>query len=355
MKKRFKVMIILLAIFLVIFFTASVLVGIYAPKIVADQIQQALKVKVHLDKISLSLPCTIALEKLEIGNLAKIKRISFSPNLIALLFGKVVIHGLTITEPVVYLERSANGKLNLPLVEQKPAAKAPEVYPTSLKIQGARIIFTDKKVNGTEYHMMVDKLNINVSKVSLPITSLATNFGLSCQLVNQAGEVFGEVDFSGWLDYLARDMDATLQIKDMEVTNFSAYYGNFISNKKLISAKLELTSIFKAKDNALNIKTDFNLSKLVYDENQPQEMSLDLAKNALDFFTDSRGNLRLEFDIDTWLDKPALSQAKLKSVILKAAMKNLSNQSPQQLMDKVVSVVDQYKELGEGLKAIFGK
>ena len=348
-------MIILLAIFLVIFFTASAWVGIYAPKIVADQIQQALKVKVKLDKISLSLPCTIALEKLEIENLAQIKRISFSPNLIALLFGKVVIHGLTITEPVVYLERSANGKLNLPVIEKKPAAKTPEVYPTSLKIQGARIIFTDKKVNAVEYRMMVDKLNINISKVSLPITSLATNFSLNCQLANQAGEVFGEVDFSGWLDYLARDMDATLQIKDMEVTNFSAYYGNFISNKKLLSAKLDLTSAFKAKGNALNIKTDFNLSKLVYDENQPQEVNLDLAKNALDFFTDSRGNLRLEFDIDTRLDKPALSQAKLKSVILKAAMKNLSNQSPQQLMDKVVSVVDQYKELGEGLKAIFGK
>ncbi len=353
MKKKFKVLFLLCAIFLAIFVIAGILVGVYAPKIVEDQIQQNLKVKASLGKISLGLPFTITLEKLEIGNLASIKKVSFSPNLIGLLFGKVVIHGLVITEPVIYLERSSNGKLNLPVLEQK--GKALAIYLTSLKVRDAKIIFTDRAVSTSGYQVIVDKLNISVAKVSLPITSLATNFSLSAQLSNPAGKPFGNIAFSGWLDFLAKDMDAKLEVKDLDVTNFAPYYGNFISNKKLLSARLNLGSTFKAKNNALQIITDFNLSNLVYAKTEEELAAPDLMKNALDLFTDSDGNLHLEFNINTKLDNPALSPDKLKSIILKAAMKNLSSQSPEQIVDKVANIIDKYKDFGKELKDIFGK
>ena len=352
--KKLKVLFIIVVIFVAIFLIASVLFAVYAPKIVEDQIRQNLKVKTSLGKISLSMPFTVTLEKLEIGSLANIKKISFSPNLIALLFGKVVIHGLTITEPVINLEQSADGKLNLPVIEQN-GAKPPEIYPTSLRVKDAKIIFTDKLVNPAGYQVIVDKLNISVSKVSLPVTSLATNFSLSCQLSNQAGKAFGDIVFSGWLDYLAKDMDAKLEVKDLDVTNFSPYYGNFISNKKLLSAKLNLDSTFKSQHNDLNIVTELNLSNLVYEESQTQDLNLDLTKNALDLFTDTDGNLHLGFNIDTKLDNPALSQDKLKKIILKAAMKNLSSQSPQQIADKLSNVIEKFKGYSKGLKGLFGK
>jgi hypothetical protein len=171
------------------------------------------------------------------------------------------------------------------------------------------------------------------------------------------GAPFGEITFSGWLDYLAGNLDAELGVKDLDVTKFSVYYGNFISNRKLSSARLDLVSTFKARNNALQIATKFDLSNLVYAQaqEQGQPLDLDLMKNALDLFTDAKGNLRLEFDIDTLLNNPQISQEKIKKIILKAAMKNLSNQSPQQLMDKVATVIDQYKGLGKELKAIFGQ
>jgi len=351
--KKFKVLFWILAVLLALFVIASILVGVYAPKIVEDQIRQNLKVKASLGKISLSLPFVVTLERLEIGDLASIKKISFSPDLIALIFGKVVIHGLTITEPVINLVESPDGKLNLPVLEQK--GKPPEIYPTSLNLRDGKIIFTDRKVSPAGYQVIVNKLNIKVSKVSLPITSLATNFSLSAQLDTPLGKAFGDITFSGWLDYLAKDMDAKLEVKNMDVTNFSPYYGNFISNKKLLSANLNLGSTFKAKNNALNIITDLNLANLVYEKTEEQQLDLNLAKNALDLFTDTEGNLHLVFNIDTKLDNPALSQDKLKKIILKAAMKNLSSQSPEQLVDKVSKVIDQYKDLGKELKSIFGK
>ena len=354
MQKKLKVLFLILAVFLAIFVILSILVAVYAPKIVEDQIQQNLKVKVSLSKINLTLPFTITLEKLEIGDFASIKRISFSPNLISLLFGKIVIHGLKIVEPVINLVQSTDGKLNLPVLEQK--GPSPKIYLTSFQVQDGKIIFTDKKISAAGYQLIVEKLDISVAKVSLPILSLSTNFKISAQLATAAGKPFGNIIFSGWLDYLAKDMDAKLVVNDMDVTNFSPYYGNFISNQKLLSAKLDLTSTFKAKNDALNIITDLNLSQLVYDKSEEQQqLNLDLMKNALDLFTDTKGNLQLGFDINTRLDNPAISQDKLKSIILKAATKNLSNQSPEQLIDKVSNIIDQYKGYGKGLKAIFSK
>ena len=351
MRKKYKIIFWICGIILVFFVTANILLGAYAPRIVQQQIEQNLKVKASLGKISLSFPFTITLEKLEIGNLASIKKVSLSPNLIALLFGKIVIHGLNIVEPVINLEQTADGKLNLPVLEQK--GKPPAIYLTSLNLRDGKIIFTDRKVTPEGFQVIVNKVNIKVAKVALPISSLATNFSVSAQLLSLQGEPFGEITFSGWLDYLARDLDAQLEMKDLDVTKFSVYYGNFISNRKLSSARLDLISSFKARHNVLQIGTKFNLSNLVYAQVQEQSLDVDLMKNALDLFTDPKGNLNLEFDIDTLLDNPALSQEKIKKIILKAAMKNLSNQSPQQLIDKVTTMIDQYKGVGKELKAIF--
>ena len=85
MKKKFKVIILILAVLFVIFITANILLGVYAPRIVEQQIQQNLKLKASLKKISLSPPFTITLENLEIGNLASIKKISLSPAFLSFL------------------------------------------------------------------------------------------------------------------------------------------------------------------------------------------------------------------------------------------------------------------------------
>ena len=314
MKKKFKILfLVCVIILLAIFILANILLRVYVPRIIESQIEQNLKLKSSIDKISLNAPFTITIEKIELANLASIKKISFSPNLIAFLFGKIVIHGLNVVEPVINLELSAEGKLNLPAFAQN--GKPPAVYLTSLRVQNGKIIFTDRKITSDGFTVILNKLNIKVAKVLLPVTSLATDFSLSVELENGRDLPFGNIEFSGWLDYLARDMDAKLEVKNLDVINFAPYYGNFISNKKLSSGLLNLNSTFKANSNNLAIDTDFNLSRLVYEKNEVQELNLDLAKNALDLFTDSEGNLKLEFKINTKLDNPSLSPKELKKLI----------------------------------------
>lgn len=133
MKKKLKILFLVCIILLAIFIVANILLSAFAPKIIENQLEQNLKLKSSIGKISLNAPFIITIERLEIGDFASIKKVSLSPDLIGLLFGKIVIHGLNIVNPVINLVQSADGKFNLPVLEQK--SKPPTVYLTSLRIE----------------------------------------------------------------------------------------------------------------------------------------------------------------------------------------------------------------------------
>jgi uncharacterized protein involved in outer membrane biogenesis len=342
--KKFKWLIILLVVFLVIFIVVNILFGIFARQIVIDQIQNNLNTPVKLESISLSLPLCVNLSGLEVGSLAKVKKLSVSINPLGFLAKKVVISNLSMLEPQIFLTQGADGSMNLPVLKQ--GGNPPPVYLTGIQIKNGRVIFTDKKVSSGITQIIIEKLRLNASKDMLPVTSLNVRFDFSADFTDTADNRLGNVSAEGWVDLGPKNMDAKIQVKDLEITQFAPYYGNFISNKKISSGKLNLTSMLKAKNNQLEIVNNFRLSGLVYAQQEQ-------VKNALDLFTDKSGNLDLEFTINTQLDKPALDPDKLKGMILKAAMKNLANQPPEELAEKVMDTVDKIKEFSKGLKEIF--
>lgn len=345
MKRINKIAIWILLILFAIFISCSIAIALYGKRIVVNLIEQNLKMKASLGGISLGLPFSINLTNLEVGNLLKADTISVSLN------------RLTLINAVINLEQSQDGTLNLPRFKQKN--KVAPVFLTGLAIKNGELIFTDKKVNPEGYRIIVGKINAYISKVMLPPTSLNTKFKLSATLMDSDARVLGSADTSGWIDFGPKNMDATLHIKDLDITYFHPYYGNFISDKKLLSARLNLTSILKAENNDLTITSDFKLSDLVYaKQEQPKEAELpkfDLLKNTLELFTDARGNLSLDFTINTKLDNPGINISELKRVVLNSAIKNLSNQPPEALIEKVTNTLEQFKDFGKELKNIFKK
>jgi len=356
MKRIYKILLWLAAIFFIIFILANIALSLFAKQIVVGQIEQNIKLRTTLDKISIGLPFSIKLNKLAVGDLFKADEISVSPNILGFFAGKIVINNVTLVNPVVNLELASDGSLNLPKLEQKGSGKQPAVYLIGLNIRNGKVVFTDKKVELSGYKVILGKLNARIAKVMLPPTSLKANFKISTDVLDPDSQKLGSATLDGWIDFGPKDMDAVLNIKDLDLVYFSPYYGNFISNKKLLSAKLNVNTTFRSKDNNLNIFTDFKLSNLTYARQEQVEgelPELDLTRNALDFFTDSKGNLSLEFEINTQLDHPGVKPDELKKIILKAAAKNLANQSPTDLIQKVNDNIDQFKAIGKTLKSIF--
>jgi len=354
MKRINKILLWLIAVIFSLFIIANIAVSVFAKQIVVKQIEQNLKTPAKLGRIGVTFPLSINLYKLEIGNLFKADEIAVSPNLLGFLAGKIVLSGVTLVNPQINLQQSNDGSLNLPKLEQK--GKPPEIYLTSLSIKSGKIIFTDNKIIPAGYKIILGQLNVHIAKVMLPITSLKANFKASADILNSAEKKLGSVSLSGWLDFGPKDMDAVFNVEDLDATYFAPYYGNFISEKKLLSATVNVESTFKAKNNNLDIANDFKLSHLVYapvELAEGQVAQLDLTRNALDFFTDSKGNLNLEFEINTKLDHPSVGAEQLKKVMLKAAAKNLANQSPEELIQKVSDNIEQFKAIGKSLKNIF--
>lgn len=351
MAKKIRVLIIAAVSILFIFIMLAVGVGMFGKRIIIGQLQQNLKTKVTLESISLNLPLSVHLKKLTIGDFFQADKISFSPNLFGLLFGKIVLDDLSVAKPALNIIESWDGGLNLPQLQQK--SKQPPVLLTSIKIIDGRVVFLDKKVIKAGYKTVLDEINLNINKVMFPPTSLNTKFKFSVVVKDKDLNALGSLDSHGWVDFGPKNMDAVLNVKNLDIVYFSPYYGNFISKQKLLSAKLNLQSNFKANSNNLTIDSNFKLSHLVYAQAPETEEglnNLDLVRNTLDFFTDRDGNIILDFSIRTKLDKPGINIKELKEAILEAAVKNLANQPPQDLLEKAINIFEKFKALGKELK-----
>lgn len=354
MKKINKIIIWVIAVIAGIFIILNLLLPSFVKKIIVEQIEENLKIKTGLGEVNITPPLSINLIDLKIGDLFQADRVSVSPNILGFFAGKIVLNGVVLINPVIRLEQSKEGKFNIPQLEQK--GKQPPVYIAGLALRNGKIIFNDKKAGSQGLKIILSRVNADVSKVVLPITSLKTNFKVSGDFLRPDDKRIGSVNLSGWLDFGPKDMDGVLVIKDLDISYFSPYYGSFISSKKLLSAKLNAKTTFRSKNNNLDTLTNLRLSDLVYakyEESELQVPSLSLTRNALDFFTDAKGNLDLEFDISTQLDNPNISIAQLEKIILKAATKNLANQSPEDLIRKVNDNIEQFKAFGKGLEKIF--
>lgn len=354
MKKGNKIIIWILAVAVCVFLILNLAVSLFAKKIIIGQIEDNLKMRASLSRVNITPPFSINLIDLKIGDLFQSDRISVSPNIFGFFTGKIVLSRVSLINPVITLEQYSDGKLNLPQLEQK--GKQPPVYITGLSLRNGRVIFNDKKVSPEGFKIILSRINADVSKVILPLTSLKTNFKVSADFLEANDQKIGSIIFSGWLDFGPKDMQGILTVRDLDITYFSPYYGNFISNKKLLSAKLNTKTTFNSKNNNLDILTNLRLSDLIYaneGRNDSEVQLFSLTRNALDFFTDTKGNLDLEFNISTKLDNPNIDIAQLEKVILKAAAKNLANQNPEDLIKKVSDNIEQFKAFGKGLEKIF--
>jgi len=350
---------ILSGIFVAIVIIAAVFIvfNIYAKDLVVSRMQSALGVKVGLEKISLNFPLSVELKGLELGSILSAERIKAAINPFGFIAGKVLFDEIRVSGAVVNLEQSSQGKLNLPVFAAGGKGKSPQVFASRIIIQNGIINFTDYKVSPQGFKVSMNKINADIAKAMLAPTSLKIKMDASCEIAGSSTQPLGGLALKGWVDFGPKDMDAVFTIKALEAVYFTPYFGNFLSSKILESATVNLVSQLKAKDNDLNISTDFNLSDLKYapqDEPGSGELpEFSFSKNALDLFADKNGNLKLNFEIRTKMDRPHVSQEELKKIMLNAAVSALANQNPVDIFEKVGSIIEQASKYGKQMKDIF--
>ncbi|MCX5713785.1 MAG: DUF748 domain-containing protein [Candidatus Omnitrophica bacterium] len=357
MKKLKKIILWVAIIVVVLLIILNLAVNIFGKGIITSQIRENLNMSASLKGISVSLPLAVNLSGLEIGDLVQVKRISLSPSLLGFLAGKIVLNRLSVVEPVVTIVRSEDGQFNLPQLKQK--GKPPEVLLAGLVIKNGTIKFIDKKVDPRGHGIFLQDLNVSISKVSLPPTSLFTRYRILADIVDPKGKKLGNVSGSGWIDFGPKDMDGNFKLEDVEATYFTPYCRDFFSEtlgqKNLESAKLNFNADLKAKDDALKVACRLSLSDLVYrkdESSQGKESFPDKMPNILNVFLNKAGKVDLNFNIDTKLSQPNFNILKIASGALK---KNIAEQPPEKTMENISNVVDQFKAIGKNLKDMWKK
>lgn len=351
MKKPAKIIIWILAVVLAIFLVLDVIFILFGKTIVSGQIEKALKLKAFLGNISVRFPLTVSFKDLEIKDLIRADSISLSPSLLGFLAGKVILNNLIIERPLITLTRDSDGKLNLPVLEQK--GKQPPILMAGLRINNGRFVFNDKKISQEGYQVTVDKINVDISKVTLPPTSLYTNFKVSAELLDREGNPAGEAGLNGWIDFGPKDMDGRLELKDIEAASLAPYLQDMVKVKKLLSARIGFAADLKAKNNNLAAKCHVEFARQARPDKQ--EQSSDIASEVLSLFSDDAGRMAFDFTINTKLDNPKLNSLNMKGIIGQAAVDNIASQPAENVIDKVKDTVEQFKDIGDSFKDIFKK
>ena len=328
----------------------------FGKAIIISQIEKNLKTKASLERVTFGLPLSINIDKLNIDGLLKADSISVSPSILGFLAGRIVLSNLKLIRPEITLIKSAEGRLNLPRFAAK--GKQPPILLAGLRIKEGKFIFVDKKLDPNGYRVVVDNINVNISRIAFPPASLYANFEASAVLVNGASQPAGQAAASGWIDFGPKNMDGKFELRDVEAAVLAPYYKNIVPGKKLYSAKLNFTADLKAKSNDLLVKCRLEFSNLVYEkeaEEQDKKQTIDIFSEALGIFSDTSGKLTFDFSINTKLDNPRLDLINLKGSIAQAAAQNIASQPPEDVIERVKETAKKFKEFGKGLKDIFKK
>ena len=352
MKKLAKGVIWAAGTILVIFLLAAAVFAIFGKAVIVGQIEKNLKVKVTMEKAILSFPLSVTLGKLEIQDLLKADSISLSPSILGFLAGKIVLNELKIINPEITISRGNDGKLNLPQLEAK--GKQPPLLLAGLKIKNGTAVFRDKKITPEGCRVVIKDINVRISKIAFPPTSLYTNFAVSASLADNENRPSGKALASGWIDFGPKNMDGKIELSDIAVAALAPYFGNMFAVKRFLSAKLNFKADLKAENNDLLAKCHAEFVS------EPKKMNSsepggDLIPGLVNLFSDTSGKITFDFIIPTKLDNPRLDLINLKGIIGQAAAQNIASQPPENVVEKVKSTVEEFKELGKGLKDLFKK
>lgn len=322
--------------------SSTLLIFLFGKDILVSQIERNLKTRSSIGSLYFWPPTRFRVHKLKIGDLFYAREVSFSVNPLGFLAGKIILDGLTITEPQVTLEQSAEGKLNLPQLAEK--GKSPNLIPTGIVITNGKFIFTDRKVSAAGFNTVIDKFNFYLTKANPIPLSLRANYGFSGIVTDINYKVLGRLGGEGWLDFGLKDMDGYLEIKDLDAVHFQPYYGNFISERKLLAAAVNLRADLKSKSNDLSAKCHFELANLAYEAPAAQEEKPTIFSNSLDLFTNDQGKIILDFTLRTRFDQPSFNIRKFRSAVTKAAGQTLSKQ-PDKVIERMGNTFEQFREM----------
>ena len=376
-KKIFKILGIIIVIFVLLLAAISTYFLFNARTILVSELKKNLGVEVSISDLKVILPNSIVIENFAIADAVHIEKIAVAPSFFGFLHGDIVFNSILLEKPRLTVTRLPEGVFDFgfkipqktenasvqQVQVQKPSgasSERPRFYFDKLKIKDATISLIDKATpSGEIFQMKLTSANLDVSRVSLLDLS-RFRFDGQTVLMSLSGTGAGELKSSGWIDVLARDMDAKVEAKGMSMSFFAPYYKKYIK-KEIASGDIAFLADLKSKANDLTANCHVELNKVAFKEGtqaaeptpEIEKGQMDLTALAFDSVLSSQGAAVFDFSIRTKLDHPKFEKIRLKASFLQSNISQILNQPSQKTEEDFKNIGKQFKSIGKEFKKIF--
>lgn len=169
-----------------------------------------------------------------------VPKVKIYPSLSTLLHGTITLRNIVVSNPTIFVYRTASGVLRVPWKPQgKPQEKSqgkPEAPPSKkktaekglkvviehIRVQNGAFDFEDDKSGTPPFKIQLTALAVGIDNIQIPATSQHTNIHFKSQVKGTAQN--GSIAVDGWRDFKTSDMNMHFKVGGMELTLFEPYY-----------------------------------------------------------------------------------------------------------------------------------
>ncbi|OIO33024.1 MAG: hypothetical protein COX96_06780 [Candidatus Omnitrophica bacterium CG_4_10_14_0_2_um_filter_44_9] len=372
--------IILIIIVILIGAMGSAYLALNGRKLLLSEIEKNLGVKAQISSLRVSFPPALIVDGFAIQDSIKIDRIIIYPSLFAMLRGDIILNTLIFEKPALQVIRNSDDSFDLCKGVFKNGAIAPEpkkilsettstdgrkktkkpgkFYLNHLKIKNANIEFVDNGIAGAEpFKIRLANVDLDVFHPIL-FNFFRMQFKGQGDMLSTADDKIGKLSISGWVDILAKDMDANITLSGARLTYLKPYYKKFLK-RDLSSGDMDVTALLISKNNNMTADCHLELNNIAFKEPQagaPEQGTaepVDFTLLAVNSLLSSKGKVIFDFSIRTKMDKPRFEKIKIKGSFLQSAIQGAISKPPKETIEDFNRIGKQFESIGKEFKKSF--
>jgi hypothetical protein len=237
------------------------------------------------------------------------------------LSGKIALNQITVIRPTLTYEKVAVAKPEAAAQLKdatQPAKPGVRVILKHADIIDGTIYLIDQTVGAQPIKVSVKKVNFNLDNIYVFPFSIITKFDLKGIIPWQEGTKEGTVELYGWLDMSKKDIQAKLQISDINGIALYPYYSRWVDLEKarIEKATLNFSSDIQGLNNNITANCHLELAEIVFRPRSPEEQQEKAEKIAfavLGIFKNlNQGKIVLDFTVRTKMDNPEFNFGNIK-------------------------------------------
>lgn len=289
------------------------------------------------------------------------ERIAIAPSVLSFFTRRFIIKELQVDYPRIELIKDINGSYNFSniLIKddrtiKKNTAKANSrsLILLGLSVRDGQVKYIDRSIAKEIVELIVDNIDIHISKLAFPFVSLKTNFSASGDIPAQSGYSNGDFLMKGWIDVFKKDLDADIKLNNIDIRYVKPYLMNLLASN-IDSGAIFFYSKITAKDNDLIADCKLNIKDIEF-ITIPEELTLFglYIGKITELIKDEQKELSVDFTIKTKLDAPRLKITKVSGNLISTGLKSAVSAGVEQILKKADEGADKTGEAAEKLKEV---